>query len=145
MLRKELPEVFQLCLTGLRAGEFFTREISDIEGNFLVVDKKPDFDWRPKTLSSVRRVAIPSEFILKPLGKKYQCGIRDLGLDLRRFIDDPTAPLHSSRHTFITLARRAGCNDSVVEALTGHRKKEGSRSAQMYGEFDDHVLLGKAQ
>ena len=145
LLRKELPEVFQLCLTGLRAGEFFTRELSDIEGNFLVVNKKPDFDWRPKTLSSVRRVAIPSEFILKPLGKKYQCGIRDLGLDLRRFIDDPTSPLHSSRHTFITLARRAGCNDSVVEALTGYRKKEGSRSAQMYGEFDDHVLLGEAQ
>ena len=83
--------------------------------------------------------------MLKPLGRKYQCGIRDLGLELRRFIDDPTAPLHSSRHTFITLARRAGCNDSVVEALMGHRKKEGSRSAEVYGEFDDLVLLREAQ
>ena len=145
LIRKELPHVFQLCLTGLRAGEFFTREQSDIEGQFLVVDKKPEFDWRPKNLASVRRVAVPQEFVLKPLGRKYQCGIRDLGLELRRFIDDPTAPLHSSRHTFITLARRAGCNDSVVEALTGHRKKEGSRSAQMYGEFDDLVLLREAK
>ena len=74
-------------------------------------------------MASVRRVAVPQEFVLKPLGRKYHNGIRDLGLELRRFIDDATAPLHSSRHTFITLARRAGCNDSVVEALTGHRKK----------------------
>ena len=96
-------------------------------------------------MASVRRVAVPQEFVLKPLGRKYQCGIRDLGLELRRFIDDPTAPLHSARHTFITLARRAGCNDSVVEALTGHRKKEGSRSAQMYCEYDDLVLLREAK
>ena len=145
LIHKELPLVYQLCLTGLRAGEFFTREESDLNNQFITVDKKIDFDWRPKNLSSHRRVAVTPNFQLNPLGKRYAVGIRDLGVELRQFIADPTAPLHSSRHTFISLSRRAGCNDSVIEALTGHRKKDGSRTAQMYGEFGDQVLLREAQ
>ena len=145
VIHKELPLVFQLCITGLRAGEFLTREKSDLVGQFLTIDAKPDFDWRPKNLSSIRRIPVPKTFKLKTYGKSYQGGIRDLGQDLRQFIKDPTAPLHSARHTFLSLARRADLNDSVTEALTGHRKKEGSRSAQMYGDFSDEVLMRGAR
>ncbi len=140
-----MPLVFQLCLTGLCAGEFFTREDSDLNGQFLKVDKKTDIDWRPKGLSSHRTVAVPTGFKLKSLGKSYQSGTRDLGQDLREFILDPTAPLHSSRHTFLTLSRRAGCDTAVVTALTGHHSKETSRVAQSYGLFPDEVLLREAQ
>ena len=145
LIHKKLPSVFQLCMTGLRAGEFFTREPSDLNGQFLKVDKKTDIDWRPKGLSSHRTVAVPAGFSLEPLGKTYQSGIRDLGVALRRFISDKTAPLHSSRHTFLTLSRRAGCDTAVITALTGHHSKETSRVAQSYGLFPDEVLLREAQ
>ena len=140
-----MPLVFQLCLTGLCAGELFTREDSDVNGQFLKVDKKTDIDWRPKGLSSLCTVAVPTGFKLKSLGKSYQSGTRDLGQYLREFILDPTAPLHSSRHTFLTFSRRADCDTAVVTALTGHHSKETSRVAQSYGLFPDEVLLREAQ
>ena len=58
---------------------------------------------------------------------------------------DPTPPLQSSRHTFLTLSRRAGCDTAVVIALTGHHPKQTSRVAQSDGLFPDEVLLRQAQ
>ena len=58
---------------------------------------------------------------------------------------DPTPPLQSSRHTFLTLSRRAGCDTAVVIALTGHHPKQTSRVAQSDGLFSDEVLLREAQ
>ena len=119
--------------------------MSDLNGQFLKVDKKTDIDWRTKGLSSRRTVAVPTGFKLKSLGKSYQAGIRDLARDLRQFMTDPTAPLHSSRHTFLSLSRPAGCDTAVVTALTGHHSKETSRVAQSYGLFPDEILLREAQ
>ena len=76
---------------------------------------------------------------------KVQSNITRIGIDLRKDISDPTAPVHSARHTFITIARQADCSDSVITALTGHAVKGTSRIAQQYGLFPDEVLLREAQ
>ena len=68
-----------------------------------------------------------------------------LARELSKDIPDPTATVHSARHTFYSISRRADCNDSVIEAITGHAKKEVSRVAQSYGLFADEVLLREAQ
>ena len=52
----------------LCAGEFFTRQDSGLNGQFLKVDTKIDIDWRPKGLSSRRTIAVPTGFKLKSLG-----------------------------------------------------------------------------
>ena len=142
LIHQHLPEVFSLLMTGLRAGEYFTREPSDLKDGILRVDEKKDINWRPKYPSSVRNVAVPPKFVLDPKGKRFQVGIRDLGALLRQKITtDPTAPLHSSRHTFLTLSRRAGCDTAVITAQTGHHTKDTSRVAQAYGVFPDEVLI----
>ena len=146
LIHKKHPKVFLLLMTGLRAGEFFSRLPQDLNGQILKVDKQPTKDdWRPKTASSYRTVAVPPSFSLTLNDYKVQTNITRIGIALRQDIKDPTAPVHSARHTFITIARRADCSDSIVTALTGHAVKGTSRIAQQYGLFPDDVLLREAQ
>ena len=145
LINQEIPPLYQLCLAGLRVGEYFTREESDLNVQILRVDKKPNIAWRPKRPSSIRDVAVTPGFVLNYLGQKFQRGASNLGYRLGKFITDPLAPVHSSRHTFYSLSRRSGCESGVIEALTGHAKKEGLKVAQFYGDFSHDVLLREAQ
>ena len=64
--------------------------------------------------------------------------------ELSKDIPNLTATVHSVRHTYYSMSRRADCNDSVI-AIIGHAKKKGSRVAQSYGLFVDDVLLRESQ
>ena len=143
---KHHPEIYHMITTGLRAGEYFSRLPQDINGQILRVDKQPSVEnWRPKTLSSVRSLAVPTGFTLLKDQHMIQSNISRVGVDWRKYVTDPTAPVHSARHTYITLARRVGMDSSVLTALTGHASKENSRVAQAYGLFPDEVLIREAQ
>jgi integrase len=135
-----------MIMTGLRSGEYFSRLAKDLNGQMLTIDSQPSKgDWRPKTPSSYRRLPVPKEFELTPHKIMVSSKTTMLARELSKDIPDPTATVHSARHTFYSISRRADCNDSVIEAITGHAKKEGSRVAQSYGLFADEVLLREAQ
>ena len=146
VIHQKHPHVFYMLMTGLRSGEFYSRIEEDLCKGFLVIDDQPSKDnWSPKTRSSYRRLPVPPEFQLDLHNIKVRSKSRVLARELRKDIKDKHAPVHSARHTFYSLSRRADCNDSVIEAISGHAKKEGSRVAQSYGLFDDQVLLREAQ
>lgn len=146
LIHQKHPLVFQMIMTGLRSGEFFSRYTKDLQDGFLTVDDQPTRDnWKPKTRSSYRRLPVPPGFYLIEHKAKVASKTTTLVRELRKDITDKTATVHSARHTFYSLSRRADCNDSVIEAISGHAKKEGSRVAQSYGLFDDQVLLREAQ
>ena len=133
-------------MTGLRSGEYYSRIEEDLHKGFLTVGDQPSKDnWSPKTRSSYRRLPVPPEFQLDLHNIKVRSKSRVLARELRKDIKDKQAPVHSARHTFYSLSRRADCNDAVIEAITGHAKKEGSRVAQSYGNFSDDVLLREIQ
>ena len=146
LIHKKHPLVFQMILTGLRSGEFFSRNLEDLKDGFLTIDDQPTRNnWKPKTRSSYRRLPVPPGFCLVDHKAKVASKTTTHVRELRKDITDKTATVHSARHTFYSLSRRADCNDSVVEAISGHAKKEGSRVAQSYGLFSDEVLLREAQ
>ena len=134
----EHPCYWQL-MTGIRTGEHVHCQIED--GCLIVVPqtKRGVITWRPKTLSSHRRVPLPNGFT-KPTYKEQR--IRQT---FRELITDPLAPVHSSRHTFYELSRRAGCDARIIEELAGHGSTTGSRSAKGYGTFPDDVLQREAK
>ena len=145
-LSTEVPVLYWLCLTGMRPGEFASRLASDIDGDMLVIDEQPTLSWRPKTLSSYRRVPMPPGMELDTSKLKVQSRISRMGFDLRdRVTTDKTATPHSARHTFYELSRRADCDQRVIEVLTGHAKVSGSRSARNYGSMPDEVLKREIQ
>ena len=139
------PEIYYMISTGLRAGEYFSRLPQDLNGQILRVDKQPSVEnWRPKTLSSFRSLAVPTSFTLIKDQFMIQSNISRIGVAWRQHVTDPTAPVHSARHTFYSLARRAEVDPNVLTALTGHKAKETNRVAQSYGDFPDEVLIREA-
>lgn len=137
---KELPEVSYMVMMGLRAGEYASRLPKDIDGGMLIIDDQPKYQWRPKTLSSYRRVPIPDGFKLDQSPFLLGSRVGRYGKDLRKFISDPQVVVHSARHTFYSLSRRAGCDERLIEKITGHAKASGSRTAKGYGDTPDDVL-----
>lgn len=146
IIHQHHPEIFLLCVTGLRPGEYFSRLPKDLDGQILRIDdqKLPKEVWRPKTFSSYRNAAVPDYFELTKRDTLVQSNITRIGVDLRKHITDKSATPHSGRHTFYSLARRADVDLSVLTALTGHAQKESSRTAQSYGLFSDEVLIREA-
>lgn len=147
IIHEHHPEIFLMCATGLRPGEYFSRLPKDLNGQILRIDdqKLPTEKWRPKTMSSYRNVAVPKFFTLIKRGDTIvQSNITRVGVNLRQHITDKAATPHSGRHTFYSLARRADVDLSVLTALTGHASKETSRVAQSYGLFKDEVLIREA-
>ena len=146
LIHQKYPQVFWMIMTGLRSGEYFSRLYQDLHGQMLTIDRQPSkADWRPKTPSSYRRLPVPKDFELTPHKIMVSSKTTMLARELSKDIPDPTATVHSARHTFHSISRRANCNDSVIKAITGHAKKEDSRVAQSYGLFADDVLLREAQ
>lgn len=145
-LMVELPEVYWMCMTGMRPGEFASRLKGDVDGGIIVVDDQPSMDkWRPKTLSSYRRVPIPAGFELDLSKRRVKSRISNYSRRLSKIIPDPLATAHSGRHTFYELSRRAGCDSNVIETVCGHAKVSGSRSAKNYGSMPDEVLIRESQ
>ena len=148
MLKKEIPEIYLMCLTSLRPSEVASRSPQDVSDSIILIDDQPSIDWRPKTMSSYRRVPLPANRIdeINGFWQTNLSQVKRWQRKLRKLIPDPKATPHSGRHTFITLSRQAGCDSRVIEAITGHASgKDGSQVMQGYGEFKDEVLVREAQ
>lgn len=140
IIYRECPKVFTLCMMGMRAGEYASRMPKDLVDGVLVIDDQPEKKWRPKSLSSYRRLPVYKGFQLQEGNSTVGSCITRYGNELRKVITDKQAVVHSARHTFITLSRRAQCDARVTEVLTGHSKNEGSKTHAKYGETPDGVL-----
>lgn len=128
-IHDKLPPCFLLTTLGLRTSEL---ENGIIEDDIMIITDTPKF--RPKTLSSYRRVPLPKGFT-RPKTKAITWREH-----FRKHITDETVTLHSGRHTFIELSRRADCEPRVIEELCGHGSSVGSSSHKAYGSFTDEVL-----
>lgn len=143
IIKKECPEVFMMCLTSLRAGEFASRLAADVQGDILVIDEQPTVlinrteHWRPKTLTSYRRVPIPKGFKLSNPKLAVRTKKEHWQQKIRSLFYDETCTPHSARHSYYTLARRAGCDIPTMEAIAGHSSEIGSKTAQEYGKYTD--------
>jgi len=139
LLRKEHPAAFALIQTGMRPGELTWGEQ---EGNMMVIKpviKDGKEVWRPKAVSSERRAPLPEGF------KKPKFAYITWKRRFRELITDHEYRLHSGRHTFIELSRRADARDDVIREATGHFSSKGSDSHAGYGTFTDEVLRREAQ
>ena len=125
-------------MTGVRPGEL---ENGVIEDNILIVQDTGDDgeEWRPKTLSSYRRVPLPPGFSRPTTSPKTW------RTNLRKIITDKAVTPHSGRHFFIEVSRRAGCDSQIVAEICGHGSDIGSSSQRGYGRFTDEVLIRETQ
>ena len=104
------------------------------EKDIMIVTETDDEDgWRPKTLTSYRRVPLPSDFVRPTTSAK------NWRTQNRKLISDKNVVPHSGRHKFYELARRAGCDWQVIESIAGHADGVGSQTAKAYGTFPDEV------
>lgn len=126
-----------LVLTGMRPAELATRMPTDVEMGMIIV--RANGDWRPKTLSSERRIPIPTGVEIRGY-KNWNGETQRWRRDLRKLVGDQAVTPHSGRHTFAELGRRSGVEPRVMEALMGHGSSVGSRSTKKYGEYPDSVL-----
>ena len=150
IIKVECPEVFMMCLTSLRPGEFASRLAADLDGDMLIIDEQPSLmitpseHWRPKTLSSYRRVPVPSGYVSPDLKRTYKTRMVDSQTKIKSLFGDPLCTPHSGRHTFYSLSRRAGLDRQISENIAGHASAVGSKTAKNYGSFADAVLKREA-
>lgn len=133
------PLLTILAMTGLRSGELLSRRPEHLEGSMLQVCAVGD--WRPKTLSSTRRIAIPAALVpVLADAMPFKASIQQNQSRLLRKVKAlfPGAVVHGLRHTYVTLARRAGMPLEVMQELLGHSKTE--RITGGYGAFPDGLL-----
>ncbi len=150
IIKVECPEVFMMCLTGLRPGEFASRLPADLDGDMLIIDEQPSLMisptecWRPKTLSSYRRVPVPSDYVSPDVKITYKTRLNYIRAKIQSLFGDPACSPHSGRHTFYSLSRRAGLDRQISENIAGHASTVGSKTAKNYGSFPDAVLKREA-
>ena len=150
IIKVECPEVFMMCLTSLRPGEFASRLPADLDGDMLIIDEQPSLmissneHWRPKTLSSYRRVPVPSDYVSPDLKRTYKTRMVHSRGKIQSLFGDPLCTPHSGRHTFYSLSRRAGLDRQISENIAGHASSIGSKTAKNYGSFSDDVLKREA-
>ena len=145
LVKWKIPQLYYITLMGLRPGEALSRMSKDIDGDMLIVHNQPKLNWRPKTLSSYRRVPLVDGFKVDTSNRKVSSRTTSMSELLREYIDDPQVTPHSGRHTFYELSRRAGCDQSIIEKIAGHSSSEGSKSAKAYGGTPDDVLIRETQ
>ena len=141
LFKMDLP-CKDMILTGLRPGELEFGQMDPEDDSVLIIKDliiNGKVVWRPKTLSSYRHVVLPPGFVRpKTQAKQWR-------KNYRKLITDPNKTLHSGRHTFIELYRRAGADPTVMIEYCGHGSTVGSSSHQAYGTFTDDVLRREAQ
>ena len=151
IIQTECPDVFSMCLTSLRPGELASRLSKDLKKDMLIIDDQPTVmineteHWRPKTESSYRRVPVPPCFSLTDPSFKVQTKKEQWQRKIKRLFNDKTCTPHSGRHTYYTLARRAGCDTPTMEAIAGHSSESGSKTAQEYGRYTDDARRREIQ
>lgn len=139
-----------LCITGMRPGEYCSRREKDLVrasssslvNSIISIQDEPDIPWRTKNISSIRRVPMPKDFVLMRQDITLITRMIYLRTEAKERFNDKCITPHSGRHTFIELSRRAGCDPRVVDAITGHGKKNVSST---YGEYTDDVLIREIQ
>ena len=139
LIKQKHPEALLLTMMGLRIEEL---EHGVVDKDMLVIDevfKGDKLIFRPRTISSYRRVPLPE--LYKPLNRNQ----RTLRKKLRNLIPDKNVVLQSGRHTFIELSVRAGCDAIIIGKMSGRGSSSGSSSDRSYGEFSDAVLLKETQ
>ena len=151
IIKVECPEVFMMCLTSLRPGELASRLPADLDGDMLIIDEQPSLKisptehWRPKTLSSYRRVPVPSCYTSPDLKRTYKTRMVYSRTKIQALFGDLLCTPHSGRHTFYSLSRRAGLDRQISENIAGHATSIGSKTAKNYGSFADAVLRREAE
>ena len=137
-LHKDNSQLFLLCMTGMRPGEYCSRREKDIINNIIWIQDEPDIPWQTKNLASIRRVPKPLRFSLTKPSLAISTKMIYLRTEAKDRFNSKQITPHSGRHTFIELSRRAGCDPRVIDSITGHGKQ--SISSQ-YGEYTDDVLI----
>ena len=136
LIASKHPACYWLAMTGMRSSEL---QNGVIENDIMIVTETSDNEFRPKSLSSYRRVPLPPGFVRpKTSPKTWRTQLRNL-------ITDTNVTPHSGRHFFIEVSRRAACDAQVIAELCGHGSKVGSTSQRGYGSFPDEVLIREAQ
>lgn len=136
-LHADNSQLFVLCMTGMRPGEYCSRREKDILNNIISIQDEPDIPWQTKNLASIRRVPKPSGFTLTKPSLAISTKMIYLRTEAKDRFNSKQITPHSGRHTFIELSRRAGCDPRVIDAITGHGKQSVS---SQYGEYTDDVL-----
>lgn len=144
--------VFRLLIgSSMRIGEVWSRRNEDIDGIVVIIRDNPSINWRPKTVSSYRRIPLDpnAATVLKDLlpvssVQGFEKRLRD---EVRRlFPSDTTLTVHSTRHTFKSLSRMVGMPADISDEIDGHKKTTVSAVSDAYGHYPDEVLalhLGK--
>ena len=127
---------FWLAMTGMRSGEL---QNGVLDKNIMVVTELDDDEFRPKTLSSYRRVPLPPGF------ERPSTSPKTWRTNLRKFIKDTNVTPHSGRHFFIQTSRRAGCERRIIDQICGRSSDIGSSTQHVYGDLADDVLIREAQ
>lgn len=147
LINGEYGNIFRLMIgTGLRVGEVFSRNLSHIDENMLIVNDVPEINFRVKTRSSIRRVPLDDlavstvkEIIQENMGR-HSWALR-LRNRLREVTQDKRLVLHSCRHTYKTLTRKVGIPIEISDEISGHAKRNTSSVSDGYGSYPDERLL----
>ena len=129
--------------TGLRIGELASRTPEHIDGDMLMINATDN--WKPKTSSSYRRVPLnnyaKATLLSLPMPSRDTLQ-RRLTKELKLLPSyDSRCVVHSTRHTYKTLARKVGIPADISDEITGHAKTTVSRVSSGYGMYPDSTLL----
>jgi integrase len=111
--------------TGMRVGELFELEWSNIQDNLIVLDKTKNFSARSIPMTpSVHDIIHESDHPAGPFSWTSYYPLRTVWRKLKIHLgwqEDKQACLHACRHTFITNLVQEGINVFHVQALAGHK------------------------
>lgn len=133
--------------TGLRIGEFWSRDLSHLDDQMLVVAPTLRQNNRLKTATSNRRVPLNAKALYYlenslPFVKSKDTLQRKLRSELQSIGSrDGKLVIHSTRHTWKTWSRRVGMPIDVSDEIDGHKKKITSEVSDGYGMYPDELLI----
>ena len=111
--------------TGMRVGELFELEWSNIQDNLIVLDKTKNFSARSIPMTpSVHDIIYESDHPEGPFKWTNYDSLRLVWVKLKIHLgwqDDKQACLHACRHTFCTQLMQAGVGIIQVSKLAGHK------------------------
>jgi integrase len=133
--------------TALRIGEFWSRDLSHLDDQMLVVTPTLRQNNRLKTATSNRRVPLNAKALYYlqtslPFVKSKDTLQRKLRSELQSLGSrDEKLVIHSTRHTWKTWSRRVGMPIDVSDEIDGHKKKITSEVSDGYGMYPDELLI----